>query len=35
MVIKRAVGLATTEDLVEKRIMIGRDCGVFCGSEKG
>ena len=29
MVIRRAVRSATTKDIDEKRIMIGRDCGFF------
>ena len=29
VVIRRAVWLATTKDIGEKRIKIGRDCGLF------
>lgn len=29
MVMRRAVGLATTKDIGEKRIVIGRDSGFF------
>ena len=29
VVIRRAVGSATTKDIGKKRIMIGRDCGFF------
>ena len=31
VVIRRAVWLAATKDIGEKRIMIGRDCGFFVG----